>query len=259
MDAAYTGNQISTRRKAIGMTQKELAEKLYVTDKAVSKWERGINFPDLTLIETLAAVLDTTPAKLLGLENAKQDEIVSSMAELSSFQVEESQRDLQWAGWGSLFAAAALIFVYMLFGKDVRKTQYAYQILHCVILAISIGSVYLLMKYHQIRKFTLGDWGILYCAAISILIFLGFQFFTGHNPPGILSLFLIGIAAASIQFLFYRIMQPRFVKAIPSIACTLFALWHLRDGRAIPEFWLPSLCCITVICICCISKLRKSK
>ena len=59
MDAAYTGKEISERRKALGLTQKELAEKLHVTDKAVSKWERGINFPDLGLMENLAKVLDT--------------------------------------------------------------------------------------------------------------------------------------------------------------------------------------------------------
>ena len=36
------------------MTQKELGEKLNVTDKAVSKWERGLSFPDITIINSLA-------------------------------------------------------------------------------------------------------------------------------------------------------------------------------------------------------------
>ena len=38
-------------RKEKGMTQKELAEKLYVSDKAVSKWERGLSLPDIALLQ----------------------------------------------------------------------------------------------------------------------------------------------------------------------------------------------------------------
>lgn len=55
MDAAATGKRIAALRRQKGWTQKQLAEQLHVTDKAVSKWERGLNFPDLGLIEPLAA------------------------------------------------------------------------------------------------------------------------------------------------------------------------------------------------------------
>lgn len=41
---------IQETRKARGMTQKQLAEKLNVTDKAVSKWERGIGCPDISVV-----------------------------------------------------------------------------------------------------------------------------------------------------------------------------------------------------------------
>ena len=41
MDARYTGEQIAAARRAKGLTQKQLADALGVTDKAVSKWERG--------------------------------------------------------------------------------------------------------------------------------------------------------------------------------------------------------------------------
>lgn len=44
MDAMYTGNRIFELRKERGLSQKELAEKMNVTDKAVSKWERGLNY-----------------------------------------------------------------------------------------------------------------------------------------------------------------------------------------------------------------------
>jgi len=94
MNANYTGNQIAERRKALGLTQKQLADRLHVTDKAVSKWERGINFPDLYLMEALAAALDTTPAILLGLENAGQEEAAKKLAE-RIFSLEESEEEVR--------------------------------------------------------------------------------------------------------------------------------------------------------------------
>jgi transcriptional regulator with XRE-family HTH domain len=69
----YTGKRILELRQSQGLTQKQLAEKLNVTDKAVSKWERGINYPDLSLMEPLAKVLGTHVADLLGLENSVEN------------------------------------------------------------------------------------------------------------------------------------------------------------------------------------------
>ena len=56
MEKAEFGAFVARSRKDLGLTQKELAEKLHVTDKAVSKWERGLSYPDVTLLEPLAAV-----------------------------------------------------------------------------------------------------------------------------------------------------------------------------------------------------------
>lgn len=57
------GATIAALRKERGMTQAELAEQLYVTDKAVSKWERGLSCPDMAalpkLAEALSVPLDT--------------------------------------------------------------------------------------------------------------------------------------------------------------------------------------------------------
>lgn len=83
MDAKLTGQKIAQLRKEKGKTQGDLAEALHISIAAVSKWERGLNFPDLTLLEPLAETLDTTAAELLGLENAPADEVIRDMAELS--------------------------------------------------------------------------------------------------------------------------------------------------------------------------------
>ena len=50
MDNNKIGKFIASRRKEKGLTQQELGNNLFVTDKAVSKWERGLSLPDITII-----------------------------------------------------------------------------------------------------------------------------------------------------------------------------------------------------------------
>ena len=59
------GEMISSLRKEKGMTQNELAEKMNVTDKAVSKWERDLSCPDINTISKLANILDVSVDELL--------------------------------------------------------------------------------------------------------------------------------------------------------------------------------------------------
>lgn len=65
MDKELFGNFVAQLRKEKGMTQKELAQKLLVSDKAVSKWERGLSLPDVSLLRPLADALDVTVTELL--------------------------------------------------------------------------------------------------------------------------------------------------------------------------------------------------
>lgn len=65
MGDLYIGERISLLRKGRGMTQKQLAEQLNVSDKAVSRWERGASAPDLSLIPELADLFGITCDELL--------------------------------------------------------------------------------------------------------------------------------------------------------------------------------------------------
>lgn len=65
MDTHRTGQLIAARRKELGLTQKQLAAQLNVSDRAVSKWERGAGFPDIALLEPLADALGLTVLSLL--------------------------------------------------------------------------------------------------------------------------------------------------------------------------------------------------
>ena len=65
MNKEKTGALIAELRKEKGLTQEQLGEKLFVTDKAVSKWERGASAPGVDLLEKLAEVLGVTVTELL--------------------------------------------------------------------------------------------------------------------------------------------------------------------------------------------------
>lgn len=65
MDNKKTGKFIAQRRKEMNLTQKQLAEKLNVTDKAVSKWETGNGAPDISLLTALSNSLNVSVIELL--------------------------------------------------------------------------------------------------------------------------------------------------------------------------------------------------
>ena len=65
MDAEKFAAFLQARRKELGMTQAQLAEKLYVTAKAVSRWERGLGYPDIKLLQPLADALEISLVELM--------------------------------------------------------------------------------------------------------------------------------------------------------------------------------------------------
>ncbi|MBR3146455.1 MAG: helix-turn-helix domain-containing protein [Bacilli bacterium] len=74
MDLIKIGKFISTKRKENNLTQEELAEKLNITDRAVSKWERGLSLPDADKMLDLCNILDINVNELLiGEENMKDE------------------------------------------------------------------------------------------------------------------------------------------------------------------------------------------
>ena len=75
MDNEKFGNFIKELRKEKGITQKELGEKLNITDKAISKWERGLSFPDITMLNLLAEFFEVDVSELLNGEKGSKKDI----------------------------------------------------------------------------------------------------------------------------------------------------------------------------------------
>lgn len=77
MDKERTGQLITELRKEKGLTQKQLADALNVTDKAVSKWERGLSFPDISMLEPISEVLDISIMEILAGEKKPAYETIT--------------------------------------------------------------------------------------------------------------------------------------------------------------------------------------
>ena len=81
MDNLQFGAFVAQLRKERGMTQKELADILHVTDKAVSKWETGKGFPDMKLLEPLARALGVSLVELMRGERLEAESLPMEEAE----------------------------------------------------------------------------------------------------------------------------------------------------------------------------------
>ena len=122
MDAQKTGRLIAEARKEQGITQKELSQALHVSAQAVSKWERGLNFPDLSLLEPLGDCLGLTVSELLSGQRGEEPK-------------EELLRD-------SLRLAPAQM------GRRLKRWQVLALSCLGVLLALALGAGYWYVKYH---------------------------------------------------------------------------------------------------------------
>ncbi len=99
MNKQQFGNFIAENRKAAGLTQKDLAARLHVTDKAVSKWERALSYPDVTLLEPLAEALGLGMEELMTcrrIERKKEEEPVRNLLEISRENMKTEKRKHAW-------------------------------------------------------------------------------------------------------------------------------------------------------------------
>ena len=109
MNKERLGAFIGDCRRELGLTQRELAEKVHVTDKAVSKWERGLSYPDVTLLEPLAAALELGVEELMACRRqavpSGEEDPVKNLLTISADSLRRERR----RSWGRLGAVLALL------------------------------------------------------------------------------------------------------------------------------------------------------
>lgn len=92
MDPMKTGIIIFEARRKLKMTQKELADKLFISDKAVSKWERGLCFPDISVLIPLTEILEISLYDLLKGENMNKNEVEDTLKNTINYTNDEIKK-----------------------------------------------------------------------------------------------------------------------------------------------------------------------
>ena len=151
----YTGKRILELRQRNGWTQKQLAEILGVTDKAVSKWERGINYPDLSLLEPLAKVFETTVADLLGLEDSPEsNETLETTTRIWLNEKEILKKDFRNRIISNMVIVVVMFlgFIYLYwYSYDIGGVVYQITRVLATLWGVLIGNcVYMLVKYKKV-------------------------------------------------------------------------------------------------------------
>ncbi len=149
MDAKVTGQFIAELRKQKGFTQKELAEKLEVTDKAVSRWETGKGLPETSLLKPLGDILGVSVGELLAgrIIEAEQvrdqtDQIILESLDYSD-EDKELKRILRFVLIGIVVALGGIFFSLMIdrFGNGAEDLSLGIGMYICIVMVNCTGII----------------------------------------------------------------------------------------------------------------------
>ena len=134
MDIIKTGNLIKELRIEKCLTQKELSEKLNVSTAAVSKWENGKGFPDISILEQLSSELGVSITELIKgertEENIDSDSVAKEIIEISKKEMKfEKARQILIASALSLTASAVIAFIIIdSYSGFIRNMEYSFPV-----------------------------------------------------------------------------------------------------------------------------------
>ena len=188
--AALASNLIRLRLSA-GITQAELGEKLNYSDKSVSKWERGDGFPDVFVLQKIAAIYHTTVDELLKPYEETEPKLYNRSDEATF-----STTAVILVAILGIWTLALLAFILLWMAGNVIWQIFIY--------AIPISLVTLLVFQSLWHSGHANEY-IISALVVSIILTLYLTFL----PYNFWQLFLICLPAVGIVFLSYRIRRPK--------------------------------------------------
>lgn len=144
MDQVKVGNYISQKRKELGLTQKQLAEMIDVTDKSISKWERGNGLPDVTRLKPLCDALKVSMNELIAGEDISESVLSQKSEEniMSLIKENEKQKNkgnMVYVAGGLLAIAAVSLLGISISGSSVQSVYFYIDIVAILMILIVIG------------------------------------------------------------------------------------------------------------------------
>lgn len=126
MDNNKIGQYIASLRKEKKLTQQQLGDKLFVTDKAVSKWERGLSLPDITILEKLANELDTDIYSILQVEKKNNIDIEKILNEERIKIKKQLKKKTMLILLPIIFISCIVLFKLIPFGYNIEHPRYTH-------------------------------------------------------------------------------------------------------------------------------------
>jgi transcriptional regulator with XRE-family HTH domain len=117
MDYNKIGMYIQNKRKEKSLTQKELAKKLFLTDKAISKWERGLGCPDVSVLEDLSNILGVSILSILNGEDTDLQEADTAVYKAVSYSKESGRNNFKNAVTNLLFIIICFVTCFLIFAN----------------------------------------------------------------------------------------------------------------------------------------------
>lgn len=165
------GKQIVIARKKLNYTQRQVADKIGVSDKTVSKWERGVGCPDISLLLPLCEVLCIDVSQLLGKQKEAslnpEQQNVKQTVEYAKLKIVENQSKVKRFLFYSLLGLSSIALCICLLVDYVLSATFTWSIIttSSLLYAMAILGVMLLTKKYWIQK-------TLLCASLLLLPFL---------------------------------------------------------------------------------------
>lgn len=160
MEKKSIGQFIAALRKASGMTQKELSEHLHVSDKAVSRWERDENAPDLSLIPVIADLFGVTADELL--RGERRPVSADREAEDKGFSA-KSRKQIQYL---------------------IQKAQMTYRLQCLIVVGIGVLGILVALMINALNRALIGFFvglSVMLVAAVCLALFTVLALFKGSG------------------------------------------------------------------------------
>ena len=219
-DKRTFGEFVTQKRKEAGLTQKSFAEKLFVSESAVSKWERGISFPDITLIRDICTIL-----------NVNEHELLTASEDLESRNIEKfAKKYLKMMKRIQVFVS--IIFSISLIASFIcniaifHTLSWFFLVLTGELVALSITLLPIIVSKNK-GLITLGA----FVSSITLLLFVCNLYVEGNWFLLSESAFLLGMTIVFLPFVLSRIGLTEFAATNKAFICfcidTVFILTFL--------------------------------
>ncbi|MDF2802279.1 MAG: hypothetical protein K0S61_2182 [Anaerocolumna sp.] len=200
-DKKLFGEYVFKRRKEIGLTQKEFATRLFVTESAVSKWERGLSYPDITLVRNICEVLNISEHELL---TGSEDVKARNSEKLAGryIRIIQTYRNILSCIYG-----LSLVICFICNVAIQQKLSWFFIVLTAIMVATSVTLLPVYIKYKR-GLITLGA----LVGSIGLLL-LTCNIYTGGNWFFVaFSAVIFGMSILFLPFILWDINLPKYFR-----------------------------------------------